>query len=76
MPVMDGVSATRFIREEMGLKSLPIVICSAGVSPEDESMSWTAGANDFISKPINQDKLLHKLQSLLLTPTPEPMSNR
>ena len=59
MPVMDGLQATRIIREEYGLgqEKLPIIAMTAHAQREDYKKSLDAGMNDHITKPIDPDKL-------------------
>ncbi|MDF1589563.1 MAG: response regulator [Gammaproteobacteria bacterium] len=52
MPVMDGYSATKIIREQHG-DSLPIIAMTANVMKEDVNRAYESGMNDFIAKPIN-----------------------
>ena len=53
MPVMDGLSATRAIRALPGERSLtPIVVLSADVMNESQVQSFGAGAQGFLSKPV------------------------
>jgi len=52
MPVMDGYEATRIIRKNEKLKSLPILSLSANVMAEDIQKAYDAGVNDYIEKPI------------------------
>jgi PAS domain S-box-containing protein len=62
MPVMDGLQATRLIRElNCGSSSVPIIAMTANVFAEDRLECMQAGMNDFISKPIRQNKLLTQL---------------
>jgi CheY-like chemotaxis protein len=58
MPVMDGLEATRRIRTSPELAHVPILIASASATSEDESRSLAAGANAFVAKPIEQERLL------------------
>ena len=55
MPVMDGVSATKIIRE-MGV-DLPIIALTANVIKEDMDRFLAGGMTDYVAKPINFDKL-------------------
>lgn len=67
MPLLDGISATRMIRNE--LKSEAIIIAVSGEAQEatiEECLA--AGMNDFVSKPFNKDKLLQKIISNLNLP--------
>ena len=61
MPVMDGLSATREIRRDGQLAQLPVVVLTAGVLPEEREAALTAGANDFMTKPLD----LKQIKSVL-----------
>jgi CheY-like chemotaxis protein len=61
MPVMDGLEATQRIREVTALASVPIIAVSAGVAPEEQARSLAAGANGFLTKPIDHDELLRTI---------------
>jgi signal transduction histidine kinase/DNA-binding response OmpR family regulator/CHASE3 domain sensor protein len=58
MPVMDGLSAAREIRRDPRWKDLPIVMLTAKAMPDDQEKCLAAGANDYMAKPIDVDKLL------------------
>ena len=58
MPVMDGLTAARAIRADDRWKKLPIVMLTAKAMPDDQQKCIDAGANDYMSKPIDVDKLL------------------
>jgi CheY-like chemotaxis protein len=58
MPVMDGLSAAREIRGDPRWKNLPIVMLTAKAMPDDQERCLAAGANDYMAKPIDVDKLL------------------
>ncbi|MBO9602732.1 MAG: response regulator [Novosphingobium sp.] len=58
MPVMDGLTATREIRGDARWKKLPIVMLTAKAMPDDQQRCLEAGANDYMAKPIDVDKLL------------------
>ncbi len=64
MPVMDGLAATRAIREKLGLVDLPIVALTAGVLSEQRRQVLDAGANDFLAKPVDLDELIAVLLRL------------
>ena len=57
MPVMDGLTATRLIREELGLHTLPIIAFTAGVRDEQQAAARAAGANDVLPKPMDLDQM-------------------
>ena len=56
MPVMDGFSATKIIRTELGLKT-PVLAMTAGVTESERAQCTDAGMDDFVSKPINVDTM-------------------
>ncbi|MDX9963381.1 PAS domain S-box protein [Desulfobacter postgatei] len=57
MPVMDGYTATRKIREDKRFKDLPIIAMTADVMAGDREKSMAAGMNDHIGKPIRVQEL-------------------
>jgi two-component system, chemotaxis family, CheB/CheR fusion protein len=59
MPLMDGLEASRKLRDE-GYEG-PIIALTAGVMGEDRQRSLDAGCDDFISKPIDPAQLVHTL---------------
>ena len=61
MPHMDGYSATRVIREELGLLDLPIIAVTAYARPQDREKSRLAGMVGHIVKPLNVSDLLDLL---------------
>jgi CheY-like chemotaxis protein len=58
MPVMDGLTATREIRKNTGWKNLPIITLTAKAMPDDQQRCIDAGANDYMAKPLDVEKLL------------------
>jgi CheY-like chemotaxis protein len=75
MPEMDGLEATRRLRQLPGLDKVPIIVMSASASGSDECKSLAAGANAFLPKPIDVDKLLILITTLLkLSWTYEPQA--
>jgi len=60
LPKLDGLSATRQIRQKRGLKKVPIVAVSAHDSPESRTEALDAGCNEYVTKPIDFDQL-HQL---------------
>ncbi|MFY9655374.1 MAG: PAS domain S-box protein [Methylocystis sp.] len=61
MPVMDGLAATRAIREQLGLVDLPVIALTAGVLTEQRRQALEAGANDFLAKPVDLGELVAAL---------------
>lgn len=58
MPVMDGLEAIRRIRESDRYGQLPIIALTARTSPEDKKQCLDAGANDFLTKPVDMNRLV------------------
>lgn len=58
MPVMDGLTATREIRKDERWKKLPIIALTAKAMSDDQQRCIDAGANDYMAKPLDSDKLL------------------
>ncbi len=58
MPVMDGLTAIRKIRENQKYRDLPIIVLTAKAMKEDRIKAIEAGANDYLSKPLDTEKLL------------------
>ncbi len=58
MPVMDGLTAVRAIRAKEQWRKLPIVMLTAKAMPDDQQKCIEAGANDYMAKPIDVDRLL------------------
>ncbi|WP_151635873.1 AAA family ATPase [Noviherbaspirillum aerium] len=65
MPEMDGLEATRRLRQLPAVKDVPIIAISASASGSDETNCLLAGANAFLSKPIHLGQLLTQLADLL-----------
>ena len=64
MPIMDGLTATRRMREHEKLKTVPIVGLTAGAMEEDRNKCISAGMSDYLSKPVDWDKLLALLDRI------------
>ncbi|WP_206171870.1 PAS domain S-box protein [Thiorhodococcus mannitoliphagus] len=74
MPVMDGLTATRAIRQALGLTELPVIAFSAGVLDEQRQQAQEAGLSDFLAKPVDLEELVVVLQRWLKTPATEAAS--
>ncbi len=57
MPGLDGFGTTRLIREKLGGRPLPIIAVSANAQARDRDAAVAAGMDDFLTKPIRQDRL-------------------
>lgn len=63
LPVMDGYEAARQIRKRY--KTLPIIGLSSNAMKSDSEKAIEAGCNDYLTKPIDEDILMKKLQEYL-----------
>ena len=58
LPVMDGCQATRRIREQPGLRAIPIIACTSYNRWEWRGKAIVAGCTDFLTKPFNSAGLV------------------
>lgn len=73
MPVMTGYEATKLIRKNGYMT--PIVALTANAMKEDRAKSQEAGCDDYLSKPINRNKLYEILDKYLISDTTECKKN-
>lgn len=69
MPTMDGYTATRLLKTEHGC-SIPIIALTAHAMKGDREKCITAGANDYLAKPVSREALLELLVRWLATAEP------
>ncbi len=62
MPVMDGLTATRLIRGELGLTHLPIIALTAGVLPRQLEEARRAGFTEILAKPVKRERMAEVLR--------------
>jgi CheY-like chemotaxis protein/HPt (histidine-containing phosphotransfer) domain-containing protein len=74
MPVMDGLEATRLIRQLPDYGSVPIIAMTANAFEEDRQQCIAAGMNDFLSKPFDPDTLIAILIRWIPGPLQTPVN--
>ncbi len=62
MPEMDGIQATREIRKQPKWSKLPIIALTAKAMRDDQERCLAAGANDYVSKPVDVEMLMSLLR--------------
>jgi PAS domain S-box-containing protein len=65
MPIMDGLEATKQIRQIPHLVDIPIIALTALAMPEDHERCLQAGANSYLVKPVSFSQLINTMQQLL-----------
>jgi two-component system cell cycle response regulator len=65
MPVMDGVTMLRAMREDEEIKRTPVIMLTAEASPEIISTVARLGVRDYITKPFDAEKLLDKVTRIV-----------
>jgi two-component system sensor histidine kinase/response regulator len=70
MPVMDGIEATRQIRDLPGYANTPVIALTANVFGEDRAACMAAGMNDHVAKPVDPPVLFDTLSRWLGASTP------
>ncbi|WP_130471864.1 MHYT domain-containing protein [Candidatus Magnetaquicoccus inordinatus] len=73
MPVMDGLTATRQIRQEPRLRALPILAMTANALSSDREQCLAAGMQDHLAKPLDPGTLYLTLARWIRPATPQPL---
>jgi CheY-like chemotaxis protein len=68
LPVKDGWTATREIKADPQLATTPIIALTAHAMSGDRERAMEAGCDDYDTKPVEFDRLVAKIQALLVTP--------
>lgn len=64
MPGIDGYEAIRMIRSSQEIKHVPAIAVTAQAMPEDRQKCLEAGADDYVSKPIDVDLLIMAIEKI------------
>ena len=65
LPIMDGYEATRRLKADPTLRSIPIIAITSYALGEDEKRARAAGCDDFVAKPYSPRQLLAKVREHL-----------
>ena len=67
MPTLDGLGATRRIRDDAALRDIPVIAVTAHGTEGFQRAAYDAGVSGYLTKPINMDRM-HQLIARLLAP--------
>jgi len=65
MPVMDGWEATRRLKADAELKTIPVIAVTSHAMVGDEVEARKAGCDDYLPKPIDEDLLIKKIKTFI-----------
>lgn len=65
LPVMDGWEATRRLKANADLRSIPVIALTAHAMMGDEKKALAAGCDDYLVKPLDEDALMAKIAKYL-----------
>jgi len=65
LPVMNGWEATRRLKADPELKSIPVIALTAHAMKGDRETALAAGCDDYLVKPIDEDELMEKMTKFL-----------
>lgn len=65
LPVMDGWEATRRLKANDDLRSIPVIALTAHAMKGDEEKALDAGCEDYVVKPLDEDELIAKIAKYL-----------
>jgi CheY-like chemotaxis protein len=65
LPVIDGWEATRRLKANDDLRSIPVIALTAHAMKGDEEKALAAGCDDYLVKPIDEDELMARIANYL-----------
>lgn len=72
MPKMTGIQLLQLVRADPKLKDLKVMVCTTGNMVDEVDEAFAAGANDYVLKPLNIQKLTLKVDKALGVPMEKP----
>jgi DNA-binding response OmpR family regulator len=74
LPIVDGYTATRQIKSDPALRSIPIIAVTSYALREEENKARAAGCDDYVPKPFSPRQQLAKIRNFLQYPIAAPSS--
>lgn len=68
MPIMDGLKLVSLVRNDANYRNTPVVVITTEGAQEDRERALALGANDYITKPIQPNRILDVAKALLNIP--------
>lgn len=68
MPALDGKTVLSELRKNKRLKSVPVIMYSGSINPQDVEEYRNLGANQFLNKPSNFQSLCESIRNIIVTP--------
>ncbi|MBY5391366.1 response regulator [Rhizobium leguminosarum] len=65
MPKLDGISVVRMLKEDVSLRSIPVILVTAKADTRDVVKGLDAGGDDYLTKPFEHQALLARVRSML-----------
>ena len=65
LPVMDGWEATKILKDNSATAEIPVIALTAHAMSSDREKAIEAGCNDYDTKPVDLQRLLDKIESLI-----------
>jgi two-component system, cell cycle response regulator len=65
MPIMDGITMLRKLREDAALRSTPVIMLTAESGPESLATIARLGVRDYVAKPFREEELLAKVGRII-----------
>ncbi len=68
MPEMNGFELCRHIKNDQNLRHIPVILLTGLSEPSDVIQGLSAGAEDYILKPYNNEEIVKKIETFLANP--------